>query len=744
MVSNHLEKSLRRAFQFAEEYHHEMVTLEHLLLALLEDEDALKVLHGCEVNLEDLRQDVIEYIEANFSNITSFKLTEPVPSMAFQRVIERAALHMQSTNSKTLTGDILLVAFFSEKESYAVYFLEKQNLSRLDVANYLSHGLTKPRRRTAGTIEIPSSHDESQLGKYCIALREKAATGHIDPLVGRSEEIQRITHILGRRTKNNPLLIGDPGVGKTALVEGLALQIHDGNVPSFLTDAEIYALNLGALVAGTRFRGDFEERLQFIVEELKERPHAILFIDEIHNVIGAGSTGPGTMDASNLLKPLLVDQQLRCIGSTTYHEFRQLFEKDQTLSRRFQKVDVTEPSTDEALKIIEGLKTAFEKYHNVNYNPEALQAAVGLSHRHLTDRRMPDKVVDVIDEAGAAVKLRKSKDMTIGREEIEDIIARMAKVPRATLSQDDREKLKTLKPELEKTIFGQNHAITEIVDAVQLSRSGLRPSERPIASFLFAGPTGVGKTELARQLSHNLGLKLLRFDMSEYMERHSVSRLIGTPPGYVGFDQGGLLTDAIDQTPHAVLLLDEIEKAHSDIYNLLLQIMDHGKITDHNGKTIDCSHLILIMTTNAGAKHMSKAPLGFEKNSRHDEGDDAIANTFTPEFRGRLDGVIHFNSLSQKATLSIVNKFLNQLKERLAQKKVTLSFNKKALQWLCENGIDTAYGARPLQGLVETHVSKPLAQEILFGSLSQGGKASFSVGNQDLVMKVATENKTNA
>lgn len=737
MVSSHLEKSLRRAFQLAEAYNHEMVTLEHLLLALLEDEDALMVINGCGAKLDDLKQDITDYIEESFSNITSFKLIEPTPSLAFQRVIQRAALHIQSNPSKALTGDILLIAFFSEKESNAVYFLEKQNLTRLDIANYLTQkGTTVKPSPSENFSQKTNEADNSYLAKYCTHLNSKAMAGQIDPLVGRTEEIERITHILGRRTKNNPLLIGDPGVGKTALVEGLALQIIQKKTPKFLQDADIYSLNLGALVAGTRFRGDFEERLQMIVEALKNKPHALLFIDEIHNIVGAGSTGAGTMDASNLLKPLLVDQSLRCIGSTTYQEFRKLFEQDPALSRRFQKLDIQEPSTEEALKIIQGLKSSFEAYHDVSYKPEALKAAVGLSHRHLSDRRLPDKVVDVIDEAGAAIKLKEGSSKVVQLKDVEDVIARMAKVPRETLSRNERQQLKNLHTQLIKTIFGQDHAIEKVTDAIKLSRSGLRDTQRPIGSFLFAGPTGVGKTELARQLAEHQGLKLLRFDMSEYMEKHSVSRLIGTPPGYVGFEQGGLLTDAIDQSPHAILLLDEIEKAHADIYNLLLQVMDYGKITDHNGKTIDCSHLILIMTTNAGAAQLSKAPLGFGKNDRSNEDDDAIFELFSPEFRGRLDGVIKFNHLTEAAIIAVVNKFLDELKLRLEKKNVKITFDKKALTWLCNNGIDSSYGARPLKTLIENHISKPLAHEILFGPLTKGGSITVSTRKDCLQLKV--------
>ncbi len=740
MLSRNLEQTLHRSLSFASDRRHEYATLEHLLLGLADDSDAATVLRACGVDLDKLRQELTEFLDKDLSGLTTERATEPKPTAGFQRVVQRAAIHVQSSGRDEVTGANVLVALFSERESHAVYFLQLQDMTRLDAVNFISHGIAKAPGRTTqrpaqGAApptseggegerdEKPRGRNQDALSTYCVNLNKKATAGKIDPLIGRDSEIERTIQILCRRTKNNPLYVGDPGVGKTAIAEGLAKRIVEGDVPEVLAKSTIFALDMGALLAGTRYRGDFEERLKAVVTELENQPGAVLFIDEIHTVIGAGATSGGAMDASNLLKPALASGSLRCIGSTTYKEFRNYFEKDRALVRRFQKIDVNEPSLEDTIKILKGLKTNYERHHKVRYTDEAIRGAVELAAKYINDRKLPDKAIDVIDEVGASRMLvpENQRRKTVTLRDVEEMVAKIARIPPKSVSADDKETLRNLERDLKSMVFGQDRAIEALSAAIKLSRAGLREAEKPIGNYLFSGPTGVGKTEVARQLAATLGIELIRFDMSEYMERHSVSRLIGAPPGYVGFDQGGLLTDAVDQHPHAVLLLDEIEKAHQDLFNILLQVMDHGKLTDHNGKTVDFRNVILIMTTNAGASDMAKEAIGFGRTEREGEDEEAIKKLFTPEFRNRLDATIGFAGLTQEIVGRVVEKFVMQLEAQLADRNVTIELSSAAKEWLAERGYDRLYGARPLARVIQEHIKKPLAEELLFGRLARGG-----------------------
>ena len=742
MLSKNLEQTLHRALSLAADRKHEYATLEHLLLGLVDDSDALNVLRACGVDIEKIKKDLIEFLDKDLAGLATDRAGDPKPTAGFQRVIQRAAIHVQSSGRDEVTGANVLVALFSERESHAVYFLQLQDMTRLDAVNFISHGIAKSPGRSAprspsGAADSGESDREEKSGKrgqdalstYCVNLNKKAQNGKIDPLIGRDHEIERTIQILCRRTKNNPLYVGEPGVGKTAIAEGLAKRIVDGEVPEVLLKSTIFALDMGALLAGTRYRGDFEERLKSVVTEMEQSPGAILFIDEIHTVIGAGATSGGAMDASNLLKPALAQGTLRCIGSTTYKEFRNYFEKDRALVRRFQKIDVNEPSTEDAVKILRGLKTAYEKHHKVRYTDDAIRGAVELAAKYINDRKLPDKAIDVIDEAGAARMLQPEgkRRKTVTLKDIEDMVSKIARIPPKSVSADDKEVLRTLERDLKSMVFGQDTAIEALSAAIKLSRAGLRDAEKPIGNYLFSGPTGVGKTEVAGQLAATLGIELTRFDMSEYMERHSVSRLIGAPPGYVGFDQGGLLTDAIDQHPHCVLLLDEIEKAHPDLFNILLQIMDHGKLTDHNGKKIDFRNVILIMTTNAGASDLARPAIGFGRAVRVGEDQDAIKRLFTPEFRNRLDAVIAFAPLTPEIVARVVEKFVMQLEAQLADRNVTIELSSAAKEFLAERGYEPLYGARPLARVIQEHIKKPLAEELLFGKLAKGGSVKVTM-----------------
>jgi ATP-dependent Clp protease ATP-binding subunit ClpA len=733
VLSRNLEKSLHRALAFANERRHEYATLEHLLLALTEDQDAVAVLRACGVDLDRLRREVLNYVDNELANLGAAHSDDAKPTASFQRVLQRAAIHVQSSGREKVTGANVLVAMFAERESHAVYLLQEQDMTRFDAVNYISHGIAKApgrseTRRVQGAdederVEKSQKRNHDALDSYCVNLNKKAEGGRIDPLIGREAEVERTIQILCRRAKNNPLYVGEPGVGKTAIAEGLARRIVQREVPEVLLNATIYALDMGALLAGTRYRGDFEERLKAVLAELEAQPGTILFIDEIHTVIGAGATSGGTMDASNLLKPALAGGVIRCIGSTTYKEYRNYFEKDRALVRRFQKIDVNEPTVEDSIKILRGLKPYYERHHKVRYTSDALRAAVKLSHRYIGDRKLPDKAIDVIDETGAAQMLvpESRRRKTITAKEVEACIATIARIPPKSVSRDDREVLRNLQRDLKTMVFGQDTAIEALVSAIKLARAGLRDPEKPIGSYLFSGPTGVGKTEVARQLARTLGIEITRFDMSEYMERHTVSRLIGAPPGYVGFDQGGLLTDAIDQHPHSVLLLDEIEKAHPDLFNILLQVMDYGKLTDHNGKIVDFRNVILIMTTNAGASDLAKPAIGFGSGIREGDDHEAINRMFSPEFRNRLDTTISFSALSTETIGRVVDKFLLQLKEQLADRSVTIELDASARAWLAEKGYDPLFGARPLARVIQEHIKKPLADELLFGRLSKGG-----------------------
>ena len=738
MLSRNLEKSLHRALALASERSHEYATLEHLLMALTDDQDAVSVLRACGVDLEKLTGDLTDYLDNELTNLVVDRGDDPKPTASFQRVVQRAAIHVQSSGRQEVTGANVLVAMFSERESHAVYYLQEQDMSRFDAVNYISHGIAKvpgrsEQRQVHGADEDSGEKNGKRqneaLSTYCVNLNQKAQAGKIDPLIGREAELERTIQVLCRRTKNNPLYVGDSGVGKTAIAEGLARRIVNDEVPDVLKDATIFALDMGALLAGTRYRGDFEERLKAVVNELEAYEGAVLFIDEIHTVIGAGATSGGSMDASNLLKPALQSGTLKCIGSTTYKEFRSYFEKDRALVRRFQKIDVTEPSVEDTVKILRGLKPYYEKHHRVRYTAEAIRTAVELAARYINDRKLPDKAIDVIDEVGAAQKLlpehRRRKLITV--KDVETVVAKMARIPPKSVSRNDQESLRNLQRDLKTVVFGQDSAIEALSSAIKLARAGLREPEKPIGCYLFSGPTGVGKTEVARQLALTMGVELIRFDMSEYMERHSVSRLIGAPPGYVGFDQGGLLTDQIDQHPHAVLLLDEIEKAHPDLFNILLQIMDHGKLTDHNGKSIDFRNVILIMTTNAGAAEMAKPAIGFERQTRVGEDEEAIKRMFTPEFRNRLDAMIGFSNLPPEIVALVVDKFVMQLEVQLEDRGVTIELSDVARDWLAKKGYDPLYGARPLARVIQEHIKKPLADELLFGKLAKGGTVRVEV-----------------
>ena len=735
MLSRDLEKSLHRALALAVERRHEFATLEHLLLALLDDPDAIAVFKACGVDVERLGRDLESFIDEELETLTTDEPVEAKPTTGFQRVVQRAVLHVQSSGRDEVTGANILVAIFSERESHAVYFLQEQDMSRYDAVNYISHRIAKVAGQ-AGQGGSVSGADEdareenvvkegaSALDAFCVNLNAKAQAGRIDPLIGRNAEIERTIQVLCRRTKNNPLYVGDAGVGKTALAEGLARRIEGGEVPAVLDGAVIFALDMGALLAGTRYRGDFEERIKAVLAEIEAHERAILFIDEIHTVIGAGATSGGAMDASNLLKPALQSGTLSCIGSTTYKEYRNYFEKDRALARRFQKIDVNEPSVDEAVKILRGLKPYYEEHHGVRYTAEAIRTAVELANRYINDRRLPDKAIDVIDEVGASQRLlpESKRRKTVGVKDVEGVVAKIARIPPKNVSRGDKTILESLERDLKTVVFGQDQAIGAVATAIKMARAGLREPGKPVGCYLFCGPTGVGKTEVARQLAHVMGVELVRFDMSEYMERHSVSRLIGAPPGYVGFDQGGLLTDAADQNPHMVLLLDEIEKAHPDLFNILLQIMDYGKLTDHNGKSVDFSNVILIMTTNAGAAELAKPPIGFARTERQGDDEEAIKRMFSPEFRNRLDAVIRFAALSHEVIGMVVDKFVIQLEEQLADRKVTIELSTAAKAWLAEHGYDPTYGARPLARLIQEEIKKPLADELLFGKLAKGGR----------------------
>jgi ATP-dependent Clp protease ATP-binding subunit ClpA len=733
MLSPNLEQSLHRALALANERRHEYATLEHLLLALADDPDAIAVLRACGVDVERLRRDLSEYVQNELTSLVTSRLEDAKPTASFQRVLQRAAIHVQSSGREEVTGANVLVAMFAERESHAVFFLQEQDMTRLDAVNYISHGIAKVPGHTQSRGAHGADEDagpekvvrrgQDALSTYCVNLNEKARQGKIDPLIGREPEVERTIQILCRRQKNNPLYVGDPGVGKTAIAEGLARRIVRGEVPDVLKGAVIYNLDMGTVLAGTRYRGDFEERLKAVINELEHQKNAVLFIDEIHTVIGAGATSGGSMDASNLLKPALASGTIRCIGSTTYKEYRTYFEKDRALVRRFQKIDVTEPSVEDAVKILRGLKPYYERHHRVRYTAEALRAAVELSSRYITDRKLPDKAIDVIDEVGAAQMLvaESKRKKTISVKDIEAVVAKIARIPPRNVSRDDMSVLRNLELDLKRMVFGQDKAIAALSSAIKLARAGLREPEKPIGCYLFSGPTGVGKTEVARQLAHSLSVELIRFDMSEYMERHSVSRLIGAPPGYVGFDQGGLLTDGVDQHPYSVLLLDEIEKAHPDLFNILLQVMDHGKLTDHNGKSIDFRNVILIMTTNAGAADMAKPPIGFERGVRVGEDNEAINRMFSPEFRNRLDATIAFDHLTPEIVEKVVDKFIIQLEEQLADRMVSIQLTPEARRWLAQKGYDPAFGARPLGRVIQESVKRGIADELLFGKLTQGG-----------------------
>jgi len=758
--SQSLEKAIHAALAQANARRHELATLEHLLLSLIDEPDAARVMTACGVDIEELRAALLEFIDEELATlVTDVEGSEAVPTAAFQRVIQRAAIHVQSSGRTEVTGANVLVAIFAERESNAAYFLQERDMTRYDAVNFIAHGVAKDpgraeSRPVTGTTEAPAGPErkttapegeekDSALAKYCVDLNAKARKGDVDPLIGREPEVERCIQVLCRRRKNNPLLVGDPGVGKTAIAEGLAHKIVKGLTPEVLAGATIYSLDMGALLAGTRYRGDFEERLKAVVNELEAHDDAILFIDEIHTVIGAGATSGGAMDASNLLKPALQGGKLRCMGSTTYKEFRQHFEKDRALSRRFQKIDVNEPSVEDTVKILMGLKPYFEEHHDIRYTIDAIRSAVDLSARYIHDRKLPDKAIDVIDEAGAAQHLlaESKRRKTISPKEIEAVVAKIARIPPKSVSKNDSEVLRDLEKNLKRVVFGQDAAIEALASAIKLSRAGLREPEKPIGNYLFAGPTGVGKTEVVKQLASILGVELLRFDMSEYMEKHAVSRLIGAPPGYVGFDQGGLLTDGVDQHPHCVLLLDEIEKAHPDVYNILLQVMDHGKLTDHNGRTVDFRNVVLIMTTNAGAAEIARAAIGFGRERREGEDVAAIERTFTPEFRNRLDAVISFRALPREVILQVVEKFVLQLEAQLLDRNVTFNLTEEAANWIADTGYDDKMGARPLARVIQEHIKKPLAEELLFGRLAKGGIVHIGVKDGALDLDIRAPEK---
>jgi ATP-dependent Clp protease ATP-binding subunit ClpA len=747
MLNKELELTLNEAFKAARSKRHEFMTVEHLLLALLDNEAAGAVLGACGVDVIRLRKELTDFVDATTPLIPEVDQDrETQPTLGFQRVLQRAVFHVQSSGKAEVTGANVLVAIFSEQESQAVYFLKQQNIARIDVVNYISHGISKVAGPDDGVAGKPSENTDedgesvagSALEGYATNLNRVAREGKIDPLIGRDEEVSRLIQILSRRRKNNPLLVGDSGVGKTAIVEGLAKRIVDGEVPDVIKDAVVYSLDMGALLAGTKYRGDFEKRLKALLAELKRQNHGVLFIDEIHTIIGAGAASGGVMDASNLLKPMLSSGEIRCVGSTTFTEFRGIFEKDSALTRRFQKIDVLAPSVEDTYRILKGLKTRFEEHHNIRYTDKALRAAAELSDRYITDRNLPDKAIDVIDEVGALQQLLpvSKRKKQIGVQEIEQVIAAIARIPPKTVSADDKELLFKLEDKLSMVVFGQNEAIQTLSTAIKMSRAGLSAPEKPIGSFLFAGPTGVGKTEVSRQLAKVMGMEVIRFDMSEYMERHTVSRLIGAPPGYVGYDQGGLLTEAVNKTPHCVLLLDEIEKAHPEVFNILLQVMDHGTLTDNNGRKADFRNVILIMTTNAGAERISRASIGFSQQDHSSDGAEELKKFFTPEFRNRLDAVVQFAALGRDTILHVVDKFLTELQGQLDDKRVMLNVSDEARLWLAEHGYDEKMGARPMARLVQEKIKKPLAEKILFGELSHGGDVQVLVEGKELAIQV--------
>jgi len=746
MLSKDLEFSLNSAFKTARAKRHEFMTVEHLLLALTDNRDAVEVLKACGADIAVLQKELQEFLDSTTPVIPEDIERDTQPTLGFQRVLQRAVFHVQSSGKTEVTGANVLVAIFSEQESQAVYFLKKQSVARLDVVNFISHGISRLSTGDAGSesserTDAPAqegAEEKSPLQQFTTNLNAEAKAGRIDPLIGRLPEVQRVAQILARRRKNNPLLVGESGVGKTAIVEGLAKMIVDGDAPQVLSEHQVYALDMGALLAGTKYRGDFEKRFKGLLSELRKQPKAILFIDEIHTIIGAGAASGGVMDASNLLKPILTSGDLRCVGSTTFQEYRGIFEKDRALSRRFQKVDVLEPSVEETYQILKGLKSRFEEHHGLEYTDQALRAATELASRYINDRFMPDKAIDVIDEAGAYQRLQPEDKRlkVIDRKEIEAVVANIARIPPQTITASDKAGLKELEKNLQRVVFGQQEAISTLATAIKMARAGLKTHEKPIGAFLFAGPTGVGKTEVCRQLARLLGVQLIRFDMSEYMERHTVSRLIGAPPGYVGFDQGGLLTDAVTKSPHSVVLLDEIEKAHPDVYNLLLQVMDHGTLTDNNGRKADFRNVILIMTTNAGAELMQRASIGFTQQNHSSDGMEAIRKAFSPEFRNRLDGIIQFNSLPPEIILTVVDKFLVELQTQLDDKGVLLEVDHDAREWLAAKGYDEKMGARPMARMIQEHIKKPLAELVLFGPLSKGGTVHVSVKDDALALDV--------
>ncbi|MBI2993803.1 MAG: ATP-dependent Clp protease ATP-binding subunit ClpA [Gammaproteobacteria bacterium] len=754
MLDRELEQTLNDAFRRAREQRHEFMTVEHLLLALLDNRSAAEVLRACGVNLNSLHDELVRFVQENASILPEDDERETQPTLGFQRVLQRAVFHVQSSGRKEVTGANVLVAIFGERESHAAYFLSRQNVARLDVVNYISHGVAKvPEHDQRNGSESQADEEvrteeggTNALDAYAIDLNEQARQGKIDPLIGREAEVQRTIQILCRRRKNNPLYVGEAGVGKTAIAEGLAKMIVDREVPDVLLDSTIFALDMGALLAGTKYRGDFEKRLKGVIAQLKKRTGSILFIDEIHTIIGAGAASGGVMDASNIIKPVLANGEIKCIGSTTYQEFRGIFEKDRALARRFQKIDISEPSIDETFKILQGLKTRFEAHHEVRYTAQALRSAAELTDRYITDRHLPDKAIDIIDEAGASQRLvapsRRKK--TIGVTDIENIVAKVARIPPKTVTTSDKDVMRNLGRDLKMVVFGQERAIEMLATSIKMARSGLGNPQTPIGAFLFAGPTGVGKTEVSRQLARIMGIELVRFDMSEYMERHTVSRLIGAPPGYVGFDQGGLLTDAINKHPHAVLLLDEMEKAHPDVFNLMLQVMDHGTLTDTNGRQSDFRNVILIMTTNAGADRISRPSVGFTHQDHASDAMEVIKRMFSPEFRNRLDAIIEFNSLDVKTILNVVDKFLVELQTQLDEKKVVLDVDDEARNWLAEHGHDKIMGARPMSRLIQEKIKKPLAEELLFGRLEHGGAVDVSVRNDDISLEIESTEPTPA
>jgi ATP-dependent Clp protease ATP-binding subunit ClpA len=747
MLDKELEQTLNDAFRRARDQRHEFITVEHLLLALLDNPSAVKVLQACGANLNALHDELAKFIQENSPLLDEDDERETQPTLGFQRVLQRAVFHVQSSGKKEVTGANVLVAIFGERESHAAYFLGRQNIARLDVVNYIAHGIARIPENEQGKPESGQGGDEEGKGEegannplqaYAVNLNEQARLGKIDPLIGRDEEVERTIQILCRRRKNNPLYVGEAGVGKTAIAEGLAKKIVDKEVPEILENATIYALDLGALLAGTKYRGDFEKRLKGVINQLKREPGSVLFIDEIHMIIGAGAASGGVMDASNIIKPVLASGDLKCIGSTTYQEYRGIFEKDRALSRRFQKIDVSEPSIDETVKILQGLKSRFEEHHGVKYTNQALRTAVELTDRYITDRHLPDKAIDIIDEAGASQRLlpvsRRKK--TIGVTEIENIVAKVARIPAKTVNSNDKDVMRNLERNLKMVVFGQDKAIETLASAIKMARTGLGNPQTPIGAFLFAGPTGVGKTEVTRQLARIMGIELVRFDMSEYMERHTVSRLIGAPPGYVGFDQGGLLTDAINKHPHAVLLLDEMEKAHPDVFNLLLQVMDHGTLTDTNGRKTDFRNVIIVMTTNAGADRISRPSVGFTQQDHQSDAMEVIKRTFSPEFRNRLDAIIEFNSLNPVTIQNVVDKFLVELQAQLDDKKVTMDIDESARLWLGTNGYDKLMGARPMARIIQEKIKKPLAEELLFGKLEHGGHIIITERNNSLHIEI--------